>query len=243
MRKEPIYMKKRHSSMSTNISRFFAAILSAVALIVFVTGCVSVELPFFSSKPSINLDTGVKNMFTNAHVGEQIYFGMYENSVICWDVLAEKDDKLLLVTHDIIREAKYDETFDGTADWSESNCRNWMNKSFYESAFTDEEKKIIIKSTNKNTTWANSTRTPGDTLDYVFALSLDEVCTYYEADYARQAYDLYGRSCMWWLRTPGCGSNVVMFVDEYGSIDRDGGFVYNSYGGYRPAMWVDISEL
>lgn len=130
-----------------------------------------------------------------AGVGDIISFGSYEydteqpgNEEILWDVIDEKDGKLLVISHYVIEEVAFT-TGKGNPGWGKSLVRVWLNDDFYNSAFTEEEKEKIILSTIDNPssvemfemcveTALDSERE--DTEDYIFLLSWKEAFDYYD---------------------------------------------------------------
>lgn len=237
----PSAQKKNPLPLILGIVCPIVVVLIIVALCLIIPNCSSGG-SLFSFKEPINLDESVKHMFTEASIGDSVYFGEYNEKTIRWDVLTKEDDKLLLISHDILRQARYSGSLDHS-DWPDSKIRDWMNNTFYDSAFTDEEKKIIVETKLTNSTGLYGSEEDFDTLDHVFCLSLDEVNTYYYNDYSRISSTTSGTNYFWWLRTPGNGNRMVIIVNENGSVILDGMYLDNGYGGYRPAMWVDISAL
>ncbi len=179
------------------------------------------EEKFFVGSDSncLNYDT----LITGLSVGNIIYFGRYPqmNDVgdlrpIEWQVLKVKDNRILLITRNVIdavpyhiqptpaegmTEAKILALYSMT--WEESTMRSWLNgfntkynkfginytdDNFMKTAFTKVEKSHII--TVENSTPKNSeTNVSGgvDTDDSILILSLNEAITYFKTDTARQA--------------------------------------------------------
>lgn len=74
---------------------------------------------------------------------DTVEFGNYGGNPIKWRVLKVADGKVYLLADKILMEKEYnDEEKDIT--WSESTLRLWLNESFYEEAFTETEKDIIL---------------------------------------------------------------------------------------------------
>lgn len=132
------------------------------------------------------------------------------------------------------------------------HARYWCNETFYNEAFTDEEKERILLSdvTNHDNPMYGTTGGP-DTQDYVFFLSYEEISTYLPnpedriATFTTYADNLPveygGRDVYYWLRTPGIYRINAMYVlGEYGSITFYGSDVGHNMVGYRPAMWITV---
>lgn len=123
-----------------------------------------------------------------------IEFGKWNNMVIKWNVIKENDYELFVICSDTIEERQFDSS-SNVCDWSKSELRKYLNNDFYNKAFTENEKKIIINTKLNDV---------GDTKDNVFILSEEEVTKYMgDDDYKR----LHGKSCRYcsWTRTKdGC---------------------------------------
>jgi hypothetical protein len=133
--------------------------------------------------------------------------------------------------------------------------RKWLNNSFLNEAFSQEEKKMILMTEITNS-GNKDKKVPGgnNTEDKVFLLSLDEAETYFHGDssrqtaaipYAKKGNVLYvdenGYS-LWWLRTPGATGEAACYVDHLGRIQTGGMMNRFDYIGVRPAIWVALKE-
>ncbi len=134
------------------------------------------------------------------------------------------------------------------------HCRPWLNGTFRNTVFSDEERERILLTRNTNPDNPNFSSIDGgpDTYDYVFFLSYDEVLTYMPDPNSRKTASTpvaasqlaKGKSVYWWLRTRG-GSNVnaaaVYASGVYnGNVHYGGSDVGHSDVGYRPAMWITV---
>lgn len=192
----------------------------------------------------------------NAQVGDYILFGSYEqdnNTVngkedVEWLVLDKDGDRLLLISRYALRFRGYGSDWKhGT--WETSKLRGWLNDTFINDAFSNDEQALIVETTINNPTyWASDT----DTRDRIFLLSTGEAWEYFASEEARQctlteyayAIDSVIRSgdndfCLWWLRTPGsydredaCTVESDGHVNSYGSLA--------SAAGVRPTLWINI---
>ena len=133
-----------------------------------------------------------------------IWFGNYFQSdssskePVKWRVLSVNGDEAFLLSDKILDMYEFTINEYGSANivWENSGVRAWLNGYFYNSAFSDEEKKSIILSYNKNNDFdwdmaATKIHTNGgnDTNDYVFCLSLDEANN---QSYGFVSYDVDG---------------------------------------------------
>ena len=176
-------------------------------------------------------DTTVNEMDT-------VIFGSYPQSdtsgatkePIEWVVLDRQGNEALILSKCVLDCKCYNASGE-SVDWENCSLRNWLNNSFVNNAFSEEEKASIqyTKLINKGNTKYN-TGDESSTNDYIFALSLDEIETYFYSESAgkyrkglRTIPTLYAASCkneigrihsvitrpgdiptsMWWLRTKG----------------------------------------
>lgn len=200
----------------------------------------------------------------NASVGGTITFGTYEQDnntsngkeAIEWTVLDKNGMSLLLISKQALDCQPYN-TSETDVTWENCSLREWMNGTFINNAFSEEEQ-AKIQSTNvsadKNPKYDTD---PGNaTTDKVFLLSITEAEKYFEDDASRRcaptayaeaqgAYTIYGigsgDACWWWLRSPG----KMQFRAAYVSND-----VINDYGSnvnyvcncVRPALWINLDS-
>lgn len=93
----------------------------------------------------------------DAEVGDLIKFGRYEQDKktangtedIEWLVLEKEDDRMLIISRYALDWQKYDAKLRDIT-WEDSTLRNWLNDSFYNTAFTGEEQEKIVPVTNEN---------------------------------------------------------------------------------------------
>ena len=142
---------------------------------------------------------------------DTVYWFKYEP--ISWTILNESNGTALILCDMIIDSQQYDyDNESGYNNYSESTIRKWLNETFYNTAFDDLQKEIILTTTVDNsglsTGNANNQFACEDTKDKVFLLSNEEVTTYLTStaknatDYSKsQGAWLYG-SYRWWLRSP-----------------------------------------
>jgi len=180
-----------------------------------------------------------------------------------WRVLDLKGGKALVLSERILmKRAYYSENMPVT--WEECDLRQYLNREFFDFAFSMEEKGRIAetKLSTHNNSWYG-TKGGNDTKDRVFLLSLEEVVKYFgdsgelvtrpddlafiisdQFNTARIAQTQEGNTAWWWLRSPGmfwygCGSNHIWaaIIAGNGGIGIQGDYVTNE-GGIRPALWL-----
>ena len=202
---------------------------------------------------------------STAKVGDKVTYGTYEQDNdtsngkedIEWLVLAKEGNKLLLISDKALDCKPYNES-NVDITWETCSLRNWLNKTFLNTAFSTKEQ-AIIQNTNVSAD-ANPYHDtdPGKaTKDKVFLLSINEAEKYFASDEERMcvptAYAIENgagtvayyikdgaATCWWWLRTPGDGKNWAASVYCGGGIG-EGGCVVNLYGNcVRPAIWISL---
>jgi hypothetical protein len=204
-----------------------------------------------------------------------IAFGSYEQDndltngpePIEWYVLSVDNDEALLLSKYCLDYKPYNDKYEPVT-WEKSSLREWLNNEFYNKAFNDIEKNIIVESLIYNSSGDVSTDSGyrwfveggNNTLDKVFLLSKDEITESdfgfqpnYDVDYSRnaQASQLaieHGASwnvddegvCDWWLRTPGRQSTYAIEVSD-GCVSLWGDDV-SFEAGVRPALYIKIEK-
>lgn len=177
-----------------------------------------------------------------------------KKSPLKWKILSIENDKALLVSQQGIEGKRYNEA-PGNTVWENSSLRNWLNTNFYNDAFTDEEKKLILTSdiiNYKNVRYR--TENGGNTSDNIFLLSIEEAERFFVSDEERTLVptplaksrgvfvDKSGNS-WWWLRSSGCVQSYAADVDYGGDIDSYGSNRYHAINCVRPALWISLSFL
>lgn len=219
---------------------------------------VKVDLEKYMSGSEAGTDT--ENMAEEIHArkGSTVRFGAYEqdgnpdNGIepIEWMVISADDETATLMSVYALDVCNTDW---GSVTWDHSTLRTWMNETFYEGAFSAEEKEAILTSRVAAEKHPEYFTDPGqDTEDKVFVLSYNEAksmltasqrcCrpTFYAATIKSVCMDAAG-FCYWWLRTPGKPECGVSMVRADGTLDYDitsDGFCY----GIRPVVRVDLSR-
>ncbi|MCR5746174.1 MAG: DUF6273 domain-containing protein [Lachnospiraceae bacterium] len=199
-----------------------------------------------------------------------MFFGRYEQDgnllngaePIEWIVVMNDGTKAMLMSKYILDNVPYLHDY-ANVPWETSDLRSWMNGTFYASAFTDQEKAMILDTYNQNpdSTQFYGVGLPGGnpTNDKVFALSVYEAQMLFgAAPEAVQDWNakmqaqttpyaqLKGcwthprsRRGFWWLRSPGTSYGIwASTVQDHGGVI---GHVGNQAGeGARPVIWVRL---
>ncbi|MBQ8163456.1 MAG: InlB B-repeat-containing protein [Clostridia bacterium] len=170
------------------------------------------------------------------------YWFKYEP--IKWTILSDNGDSAFIVSELVIDSQAYDN--DGNGGWSESSVRAWLNDTFYETAFNELQKKIIIETSVDNSSSSYDTST---TLDYIFLLSNTEaennnlvygdcVATDYAFSQGNLVGDITGYAEYWYLRTAGNSTGANTVIND--SIGETGTPSFTR-GGTRPALNIMLS--
>ena len=178
--------------------------------------------------------------------GDTLLFGAYPQKTgeaplpIEWEVLDEKDGKLLLLSTHGIDAMEYnsfslDRGLRGNASWETCTLRARLNKTFFYHAFQQTERRLIAPVKLHNDAEP----------DRIFCLSYSEAVKYsktravkftdYAKDRGARPY-FWNWSTEWWLRSTSDGSHAYYVSAEWG-IQRDG-VTWVTYA-IRPALWLD----
>lgn len=193
----------------------------AVCVAVLITIGVGKEM-----NPHNTTDPAGDNASRNkAEIGSMMTFGSYEQDCdtadgkepIQWIILADDGAKLTLMSLRGLDAVPYGTAKQATT-WETSNIRTWLNDTFYNTAFSEEEQARLVNTSLSNTPNPTHGTDGGNaTEDFVYLLSIDEynnlliytgneACspTKYAVSQGVKAETDNGRElCSWWLRTPG----------------------------------------
>lgn len=205
--------------------------------------------------------------------GSTINFGTYEqdNNLsngkedIEWEVLDIQDGKALVISKYGLDCQKYNSKFEEVT-WETCSIRSWLNKIFYNNAFSSDEQSMIDESTVTADANPDFNTDPGnETIDKLFLLSATEAKKYFNSDskrvctptaYVAESYT-ETNAYYWWLRTPGKDGSYAAYVDDSGKIISYGievAYVYRIGLGVltyneinfkkivRPAMWINLES-
>lgn len=198
------------------------------------------------SEPGLPLDV------SQLSVGDEVCFGRFPEkedylmAPLKWKVLAIEGDCALMITLSSIISLRNE--LRQTGIWKDAPARVLLNDAFFDSAFTDIEKRQIIMAVNANPkNKAQHVDGGPDTEDRVFLLSIDEVEKYMNSEesrtadateYAHKQHPTKRDVGFWQLRTPG--------KDGWGSVAVSSSFgdycaMTGNHVGYsylRPAIWI-----
>ena len=197
-----------------------------------------------------------------ANVGDIVTFGTFETDgntengkeALTWQVLSNRDDLVTLITEQSIAAMRYHSSPSAT-NWADCSLRTWLNDSFFNEAFDQNEVGFICNNYITTPTNPDFPSPSGDaTRDKVFLLSLNEVLSYFGSITERKlkcTYASYSNTyldgndyCCWWLRTPGAMLESAVCVDTTGKVVTGGYDCYkNEHIGVRPVIRIDISPV
>ena len=199
-------------------------------------------VPPKSSTPSL------RDVYANKLVGDCFEFGRYPQGAyaevmpITWRVLRRDSDSLLVVAEKCLDCKPYHEKFTKIT-WADCSLRHWLNADFYNRAFNEQERALILQ------TYVINNAGP-DTDDHVFLLSINEANRFFADDAARQAvptdftvergvYASVGWT-WWWLRSRGWIGSYAAYVSSGGGVDVNGLGVDYGCGAVRPAFKIAL---
>ena len=190
-----------------------------------------------------------------------VTFGKYfqDNSdklfPIEWIVLEEKEGYSLLLTKKIVASMGWVNVGKNNVTWAESDLRKWLNKNFYETAFSREEKNnmalfnaVQLKNPRYDTPEGEST------IDNVSILSYQELVKLMPTDLERKTQPTdyaIKQGCYlnpegdsaWWLRSPGPAANIPEHLASWGNLGARTHYVDDVMIGVRPVIWVKSNFL
>ena len=131
----------------------------------------------------VSTESSIQGLDDKTTIGDVITFGDYE-----WLVLDVQNDKVLIITKDVVDIRTYYNGFDDTC-WEASDLRAYLNGGFYEEFSAASKRRIIETEINTpNNPWFD---TDGgvDTFDRIFLLSLQEVVEYFGDSGSKDTWD------------------------------------------------------
>ena len=201
-----------------------------------------------------------KGSFSGLKTGAVLRFGQFpqgnrsELSFIEWQILSIENRRALLISKHGLESKAYHNSSE-PVNWDTCSLRKWLNVDFYNKAFSDQEKRLIMNVRNQNPDNPSySTKGGEDTWDRLFLLSIDEVNQYFSNEQAQVcSATAYAKShnvninnrtgnSWWWLRTPGSSNKNASYVLTLGSVSSYGIIVNSVIGAVRPAFWLDLTK-
>lgn len=182
-------------------------------------------------------------------IGNIVTFGNYEQDnnrpngkeSVEWLVLANVENKSLLISHFALDSQKYMTNYQA-ATWKTCSLRTWLNSTFIDTAFSDEEKRAIL------TTTVDVDKTENK----IYLLSTAEAKKYFDSESSRSckptAYAVSqgcntdeDGNCGWRLRSIGRNLNQAEMVGANGNL---GSYScgHSEVRAIRPVFWIDLES-
>lgn len=176
-----------------------------------------------------------KNIYENIAVGDYIRLGTYGGEKIQWTVLEKDGGSLTLITTNCIECRAYNDTRTDIS-WEESTLYAWLNGEFAESAFSEEDKKLIT---------ASESGAIVTILDEAGAQKYFEYDAWRAAGATEHAVSSGARvqneKCWYWLSDTGSRTSFAKYIGFDGGI-CDGFAVDTDNVGVRPVITVTLGE-
>lgn len=268
------------------ITKIISLILAALFVISVLSGCNLAKIASGNAGKTDDTDgrpTGARaeadtaslsKTLEGAKAGDKFTLGSWEQDnntkngaePISWVVLYQDVGKVLVVSeyvleHTYFKKADKDVKFTRCL-YKDSDLRKYLNEDFYNNAFTDKERAVILK-TKITTPYVEDYQALSyETEDFIFPLSVDEVLRYISGsgtlihgvptEYDREKFksslsDLSGvpgieKAMSWWLRDMGSNSKSAAYVAGFESRPGTYGWDVDYKSGVRPAMWIVYNE-
>ncbi|WP_284710481.1 DUF6273 domain-containing protein, partial [Actinomyces sp. 186855] len=199
--------------------------------------------------------------YASAEKGDVVTLGTWEQDAdaangtepLEWIVLDRIDDRLLLLTADVVAARPYHHVPFEPITWADSDLRAWLNADFLTQALTSAEQDLVQPTVLDNPD-QSLTGTDGGapTTDRVLALSETDAVIYLSTDWDRE---WNGRATVtpaasspalytddeghadWWLRSPGGDDYAAQYVSAAGE-SVTAGIAVDAELGVRPALWL-----
>ncbi len=195
---------------------------------------------------------------SQVEIGSIIRFGSYEQDNdlsngkedIEWIVLAKDGSTILMISRYGLANQPFHSS-NTTVKWENCTLRSWLNDSFFNEAFSNDEQRAICVSNvlaHRNPSHDND---PGnETEDRVFLLSIYEAEKYFRDREERKckptAYVIAtsklekDENCWWWLRSPGADPNDAAIVSASGVVGKGGYDVSYKNAAVRPVIQINL---
>ena len=218
----------------------------------------------------------ISNPFTDAKAGDLVKFGRYDQNgnvsdgreAIEWRVLAAEEDRVLAISEYGLDAKAFNDGEEATS-WEKCSLRAWLNKDFYQEAFTEDEQEMILLTDVVNDDPYDKSASTVVTEDRLFLLSIEESLeyfggvggTYYDEKNKNRichptqtaeingAVPFWGNSkgtCAWWLRSQDNDGDFLLPGVMFGLIDDHGTYCFyacmNTDAAVRPALWIECGS-
>ena len=171
-----------------------------------------------------------KTIYQRVNPGDMVLFGVYKTvydsvaAPVEWKVIDKDNGCILLISAECMCQMQYSD-IPGATSYKDSLVRNWCNDTFYDSCFSVDEKRHILKTTLEE-----------GMEDRIFIPSILDI-DQYSINWGFHSVDYVG--C--WTRTP-CGNNRIYILSSSGEVFRGTGTLPEDEKLVRPMIWVDCSS-
>ena len=203
---------------------------------------------------------GVLDQKNNEYLKNTIYWFKFQP--IAWTIKEELNGNAVLVCDKIIDSQDFNYTdscqvINGKTiyanNYEYSRIRQWLNDTFYNTAFNKSEQNMILNTVIDNS--ASSTKDLKniyaclDTNDKIYLLSSKEALSYFDSNIARQKEGTdYAKSqglwvyiyAHWWLRSPFSRYNGSSLSIDFGGVVRNNYTVEDISTGIVPALRIKL---
>ena len=173
--------------------------------------------------------------------GQLVRLGEWFGEPLAWYVIDIQGDRvMLMLARDQVGRQPYNKEQEGNVTWETCTLRKWLNGEFYENAFGENEKKLIVESDVKAHRYPENQTDPGkDTRDRVFLLSVQEFEKLVDP-FVEKIFELTMNTEGWWLRSLGSDQRYAKgFVRggiRFGFSDRN----FDNKFNIRPVLWINM---
>ena len=183
--------------------------------------------------------------------GSSVFFGQYEQDgnqlngkePIEWKVINIDDNRCQLISKYILSQKNYEEHHFEEIDWNSSSLCEWLNGTFFEEAFNEEQSESILTLSNDDGSPRQIKVTLLDQTEYNKTLlySPDRICDSSRVGASNgKLGGLVGNGGIWWLQTLDLRKGHNAFC-----VNGSGTLTSQHIGvgaGVRPVIWVDLNS-
>ena len=185
-------------------------------------------------------------------VGSSVFFGQYEQDgnqlngkePIEWKVLNIEDNRCQLISKYILSQKNYEEHHFDEMAWESSSLCEWLNKTFSEEAFTEEQAESVFElpENEENAQRIKVTLLEQTEYNKYLIYSPDRICDASRVGASNgKLGGLVGNGGIWWLQTPDLRKGHYAFC-----VNGSGALTSQHVGvgaGVRPVIWVDLNSV
>lgn len=208
-------------------------------------------------------DEGLQSL--NGYYINNLYFFKYE--LVEWKILKEENSKVLLLSDLVLDSQQFDYDGECINNYQKSTIRKWLNDSFYNTCFNNNEKNLIDITYVDNTVYSTGEKKNEyvcqDTMDKLFLLSYRDISKFFSknevlkpnfksncyskaipSDYAlSQGLCQYNdNKCAWLLRSP-CAQDITYVFDCLHVMEICAILATDTTEGIRPACVINLKDI